>query len=298
MKTLKNFLCRHSTFVLLSPFVILFGVFIVIPVICAALLSFTRFDSISLPSFVGVQNYIAIFTKDSEFMQKILPNTIKYALLVGPGGYILSFLLAWILAQLTRWPRTFLAIIIYSPSLVGGVALSAVWGVLFSGDKLGYLNGVLLGMNIIDEPVQWLSAEYILPVMILVALWSGMGVGFLAMLSGIMNVNTELYEAAYIDGIKNRAQEVYYVTIPSIRPQMLFGAIMALVNTFSSSGTGVALTGSNPTPEYAGSLIVNHADDYGFLRYEMGYAAALSVVLLVIMWAFSRFAYKLFGEKD
>lgn len=299
MNPVKRFFCKHSNYILLAPFLILFTLFVVIPVIGAILLSFTQFDSVSMPQFVGLRNYITIFAKDSEFMQKTLPNTIKYALIVGPGGYILSFFLAWVLAQLTKVPRTLLAVILYSPSLVGGVAIATVWGVIFSGDKLGYLNSLLLRLNIINEPVAWVtSPKYLLAIMIVVALWSSMGVGFLAMLSGILNVDTELYEAAYIDGIKNRMQEVYYVTIPSIKPQMLFGAIMALVNTFSSAGTGVALSGSNPTPEYAGQLIVNHADDYGFLRYEMGYAAALSVVLLGILWISSKFAYRLFGERD
>lgn len=164
---------------------------------------------------------------------------------------------------------------------------------------MGYLNSILLSMNIINEPVAWLtSTTTLMPIMIFVALWSSMGVGFLAMLSGVLNVNTELYEAAYIDGVRNRFQEVYYVTIPSIKPQMLFGAVMALVGTFNSPGLGVALSGSNPTPDYAGQLIVNHMNDYGFLRYEMGYASALSVILLIFVWMASRVAYRLFEEKD
>ena len=137
-----------------------------------------------------------------------------------------------------------------------------------------------------------------MPIMIIVALWSSMGIGFLSILSGIMNVNKELYEAARLDGVKNRVQEALYVTIPSIRPQLLFGAVMAVVNAFNSAGLGVQLSGSNPTPGYAGSVIVNHIDDYGFIRYEMGYAAALSVVLLLIISLASKVAHKLFGDND
>ena len=289
---------RQSHWIMLAPFLICFTLFILLPVLAAIGLSFTRFDSVQMPAFVGLENYINIFSSDRQFVQKVIPNTIVYAVVVGPGGYVLSFVLAWILAQLSRAPRTVLAVILYSPSMMGA-ATTIVWGTIFSGDKMGYLNSMLLTLGVIREPIAWLtSSDTLLPVMLVVALWSSMGVGFLAMLSGILNVNAELYEAGRIDGIRNRLQEVYYITIPSVRPQMLFGAVMALVNTFNSPGMGVTLSGSNPTPGYAGQLIVNHMDDYGFLRYEMGYAAALSVILLIIVWLSSRLAYKLFGDKN
>ena len=299
MKKTKEFFNKNSHWVLLSPFLICFTIFILLPVICAVVLSFTQYDTVQIPRFIGLENYISVFTQDRDFMQYVLPNTITYALVVGPGGYLLSFLLAWLLSQLSKWPRTVLAIIIYLPSTLGSAALTAVWGVIFSGDRAGYLNNLLLSLKVIEQPILWLtSPNYLMPIMIVVGLWSSMGVGFLAMLSGVLNVNPELYEAAAIDGVHSRLQEIYYVTLPAVKPQMLFGAVMAIVNTFNSPGMGVALSGSNPTPQYAGQLIVNHMDDYGFLRYEMGYAAALSVILLILVWLSSRVAYRLFGEKD
>ena len=78
-----------------------------------------------------------------------------------------------------------------------------------------------------------------------------------------MNIDQELYEAAYVDGIKNRAQEIIYITVPSMKPQMLFGAVMSIVNAFNMGWIGVALAGANPTPEYSGQLIANHIDDFG-----------------------------------
>lgn len=295
----KEFFNKYSHVVMLAPFVICFTLFIVIPVVAAIVLSFTQFNAVETPKFIGLDNYLAIFTQDTVFMQNVLPNTLKYALIVGPGGYALSFILAWMLAQITRRARTTLAVILYSPSMTAGVTIAVVWGVLFSGDRAGYLNSLLLQMGLITEPQLWLtSADYLMTIVILVALWSSMGVGFLAMLSGIMNVDPEMYEAGQIDGIRNRLQEIYYITIPMTKPQMLFGAVMAIVNTFSSAGLGVSLSGSNPTPQNAAQLLVNHIDDYGFLRYEMGYAAALSVILLIIIYAFSQLAYRLFGERD
>ena len=288
-----------SAYSMVSMYVILFLIFIAAPVVVAGLLSFTNFDTIQFPRFIGLKNYITLLTQDDIFMKYVLPNTLQFAAIVGPGGYILSFLLAWILAQLPKLPRTIFALILYSPSMTSGVAMAVVWKTLFSGDQTGYLNSFLLGLNIIQEPIQWLqSPQYLMVIMILVTLWSSMGVGFLAMLAGLLDVNPELYEAARIDGIKNRFQEIIYITIPSMRPQMLFGAVMALVSTFQAGAIGVVLSRSNPTPQYAGQLIVNHIEDYGFLRYEMGYAAAVSVVLLIMVLLLDRLAVNLFSSED
>ena len=296
---MKNLLRRHSTGILLAPYGLLFALFIIIPIVAAVVLSFTYFNTIQAPSFIGLDNYINLFTNDNVFMQKVLPNTIVYAVFVGVGGYVLAFFLAWSLAQLTPKPRTILAVILYSPSMTGGILLNLVWSVVFNGDKSGYLNYLLMKFDLISEPIVWLQSDkYLLPIMIIVTLWSSMGVGFLAILSGILNVNEELYEAAYIDGIRNRFQEIIYITIPAAKPQMLFGAVMAIVNTFQSSGVGVALSGSNPTPNYAGQLIVTHIEDFGFIRYEMGYAAAISVVLLVGIRLMSVGVDKVLGTKD
>lgn len=299
MNKLRSRLERHSTAVMLAPYIFLFCIFILIPVLASVALSFTYFNSIEMPEFTGLDNYIQLLTNDSVFMQKVLPNTLIYALFVGVGGYILSFFMAWSLAQITKVPRTILAIILYSPSLTGGVLISTVWGVIFSGDANGYLNALLLKWNWIKQPILWLqSEEYLLPIMILVSLWSSLGIGFLSMLAGILNADQQVYEAARIDGVRNRFQEIIYITIPSIKPQMLFGAVMAIVGTFTSSGVGTILSGANPTPGYAGQLIVNHMEDYAFIRYEMGYASAIAVALLIFIRICSNIVNRLLAERD
>ena len=300
----KNNIARRESgnkraYLFLLPYILLFAVFIIAPMLIAILLSFTNFDTISFPDFVGFMNYINLITQDEIFMQYVLPNTVIYVIIVGIGGYLLSFLLAWVLAQLSNVPRTILALIFYSPSMTSGVAMAVVWKIIFTGDQTGYLNSILMNLGIITEPIVWLvDSRYLLPIVIIVALWSSMGVGFLAMLAGILNADEELYEAGALDGIKNRFQEMIYITIPTMKPQMLFGAVMAILNTFGNGTIGVMLTGVNPTPGYAAQLIVNHIEDYGFIRYEMGYAAAVSVVLLGIVWLFSTIAKTLFTEKD
>src|SRR5690606_28821389 len=298
MKMKRNNLER-TPWLFLSPYVLMFAGFIVIPVVAAIYLSFTYFNAIESPSFIGLANYISLLTQDEVFMQHVVPNTLTFALIVGPGGYVLSFILAWSLAQISKLPRTILALIIYSPSMTAGVAMSVVWTIIFSGDETGYLNAMLITMGAVFEPIQFLqSPDHLMTIMIVVTLWGSMGVGFLAMLSGVLNIDSEIYEAGYIDGIRNRFQEIIYITIPSMKPQMLFGAVMAVVGTFQAGAIGVQLSGANPTPQYAGQLMVNHVEDLGFIRYEMGYAAAVSVVLLLVVYVFSKVAFKLFGEKD
>lgn len=296
-KTPKQY--DRSAYLFILPYVIMFVVFIALPVIIALLLSVTYFNMVQNPQMNWLDNFIFLFTNDEEFMQFVLPNTIKFAILTGPGGYILGFFLAWMLAQVPRRLRTILALIIYSPSMTAGVAMAVVWKILFAGDQNGYLNSLLLRLGFIVQPIQWLqSPDHLLNIMIIVTLWSSMGVGFLAMLAGIMNIDQTLYEAAYIDGLRNRFQEIFFITIPSMRPQMLFGAVMAIVNSFNAGGIGVALSGANPTPQYSGQLIVNHIEDYGFIRYEMGYASAISVVLLLLVYLLSKTSFNLFGDKD
>lgn len=285
--------------VLLAPYGIVFAMFILIPVAIAIGLSFTYFDVINKPTFTGLLNYITLFTQDEIFLKFVLPNTFLYALVVGPGGYALSFLLAWMLTQIQRIPRTLFTLAIYMPSMMSQVFIQVVWKSIFSGDQRGIVNYYLMKLDIIDQPIQFLlTKDWFMEIMIFVSLWSAMGVGFLAMISGILNINDELYEAAYVDGMKNRFQEIFYITIPSMKPQMLFGAVMAIVNAFNMGWIGVSLSGANPTPEYAGQLITNHIEDYGFIRFEMGYAAAVSVVLLIIVYLFNKVAHKLFGEED
>ncbi|PKK92859.1 MAG: ABC transporter permease [Tenericutes bacterium HGW-Tenericutes-6] len=281
------------------PYWTLFFVFVVVPVLAAIYLSFTYFNAIQAPEFIGITNYIELITMDTVFMQFVLSNTLKFALIVGPVGYLLSFILAWMLSQIPKTPRTILAIILYSPSLTMGVALASMWRIIFSDDAQGYLNSILMNAGIILEPIQFLqSPQYLMTIMIVVSLWSSMGVGFLAMLAGVLNIDQTLYEAAYMDGIRNRAQEIFFITIPSMKPQMLFGAVMAVVTTFQAGGIGVALSGSNPTPQYAGQLIVNHIEDFGFIRYMMGYAAAVSVVLLILVYFISKVTWRILGERE
>jgi multiple sugar transport system permease protein len=287
------------SYLFIAPFYILFTVFIIVPVAAGVLLSFTYFNAIEFPSWTGWLNYQNLLSQDVVFLQHVLPNSFKFSLFVGPIGYVLSFLLAWFIAQLPPALRTGYALAMYAPSLTAGVAMVVVWQVMFTGDRTGYINSFLLRWGWIDEPIYFvLDQDLLLTVMIVVSIWASMGIGFLAILAGILNVDKTMYESGRIDGISSRLQEIWYITIPLMKPQLLFAAVMSIVHTLKSGGIGTELSGSNPTPNYAGQLMINHIQDYGFIRFELGYASAISIVLLVLMFFLSRFFWYLFGPKE
>jgi len=303
LASMKQLMARiwayRLSYLFASPFVLVFLVFILIPVIAAIGLSFTYFNGMEVPVFTGWKNYEYLLSQDLIFLKYALPNTLTYALIVGPGGYAAAFILAWLISQTPTKLRTLFALAMYAPSMTAGVSLSMIWQPMLSGDRLGYLNSFLLNMGIIDEPQLWtLDKSYLMDVMIVVSAWSSMGIGFLALLAGLLNVDKTLYEAARIDGVKSRLQEIWFITIPAMKPQMLFAAVMAIVGSFKQGNIGTILSGRNPTPEYAGHLIVSHIEDYGLIRFELGYASALTVILLIIILIANRISWKLFGPKE
>lgn len=286
------------SYIFLAPFLITFVIFILLPVAAAMGLSFFYFNGMQLPQWVGWKHFEYLFSQDTIFLQHALPNTIKFAVIVGPGGYIASFVMAWLIAQIPDRVRLYFVLAFYAPSLAQGIAMGIIWIPLLSGDRIGYLNSFLLNLGFIEEPQLWvLDKKYLMNSMIIVTLWSSMGVGFLSMLAGVLNVDKSLHEAGRIDGVRSRLQEVWYITIPAMKPQMLFAAVMAIVGAFKAGNIGVELSQMNPTPQYAGHLIVNHVEDYGLIRFELGYASAVSVVLLIIIFLANRLSWKLFGTK-
>lgn len=273
------FKSRWQLYVLLAPFLILFLLMTVLPVISSIVLSFTNFDMVSFPSFVGFKNYLRMFLKDDIF-PIILKNTILLAILTGPAGFILSFVIAWFINEFKPFLRTVFSFMFYAPSLAGGIY---IWQIAFSSDAYGYVNSLLLSLGLLTEPVAWLSSsQYIVPIVVMVQIWSGMGVSFLANLSGLQNVNNELYEAGAIDGIRNRWQELWYITLPGMKHMLLFSAVMQIAGAFSISGIIQQLAGY-PTVNYAADTIVSYLSDVGNVKYEMGYASALSVMLFALM---------------
>src|SRR5699024_1882326 len=223
------------SYLFIAPFMIMFLIFIIIPVVTAIGLSFTYFNSIQFPEWSGWLNYQTLFSQDIVFLQNVLPNTFKFSFFVGPVGFILAFFLAWFISQLPNSLRMIYALLAYAPSLAAGVAMSVVWQVMFSGDRTGYINSFLLSKGFISEQIMFLLDQgWLLNIMILISIWSSMGIGFLALLAGLLNVDQELYDAGKIDGVSSRLQEIWYITIPSLKPQLLFAGVMSIVHTLNS----------------------------------------------------------------
>ena len=267
-------------YAMFAPFFILFFIFTILPVVTSVLLSFFDFDSVSLPRFIGFDNYLRMFVEDDVF-PKALSNTLTLAIITGPIGFALAFFLAWMVNEFGPSVRTFLSFLFYAPALGGGSLF--IWQMLFSGDSYGYINGTLMSLGLIVEPIQWLkSAEHSMPVICIVQLWLCMGVTFLSNISGLQNVNPELYEAGAIDGVRNRWQELWYITIPSMKSILMFGVVMQIQSAFSISTVPEQLCGY-PSVNNATDTLVSLIADVGAQRYEMGYAAAMSVILFIMM---------------
>lgn len=270
-------------YIFLAPFLIVFCLFTVIPVVSSVFLSFFNFDMIKKLEFSGFNNYVRLLVKDTVFTT-VLKNTVLFAIITGPIGFMLSFVLAWFINEFNPIVRTTLSFLFYAPALVGNAYF--IWQVAFSNDSYGYVNSLLLSLGLITEPVNWLkTASYVMPIIIVVQLWQSMGVSFLANISGLQNVNNEMYEAGAIDGVRNRWQELWYITLPSMKHMLLFSAVMQISSSFSVSAIAIQLAGY-PSIEYAVDTIVSYMADVGTVRYEMGYASAMSVVLFAIMVIF------------
>ena len=279
--TLRDMKRSIPLYAMIAPFMLLFFVFVVYPVLKAIWFSFTDYNVLEKANFVGLRNYKKLFLDDSTFITAI-KNTFIIAVIVGPGGYIMSFLLAWMINELPHKIGTVLTVIFYAPSMAG-TAVITVFAQIFSNDSNGYLNAILRNLGITNEAILWLSdADVIIVVVILASLWMSMGVGFLSFVAGIKGVDEAQYEAGAIDGIRNRWQELWYVTLPNMKPQLLFGAVMTITSSLSVGSIGDSLVGF-PSPNYATHTIVNHLNDYGSIRMEMGYASAIAVILFLIM---------------
>lgn len=279
---------NKACYAMLAPFMILFTLFTVIPVVMSLPIGFTDFDMVQKPEFVGLSNFRTLFLSDKVFISSIRV-TIVFALLTGPVSYVLCFLLAWFIDGMPKRLKTFFTLIFYIPSLA---SVYTVWQLIFSGDMNGYLNAFLIDLGIINSPVQWLTdGRYVLAVTIIVQLWISLGAGFLAIRAGFQNIDPALYEAGAIEGIRSRWQELIYIVIPSMVPQLLFAAVMQIVGSFTAGTVAQNLVGF-PSTENKAHTIMTHAYDYGWVRFEMGYASAICMILFVVMFVLNRLISK------
>ena len=283
---------QHKVHYLL-PYALIFLLFTVTPVLISIGLSFTYFNVLEPPSWVGLSNYYKLFMNDDIFLTAA-KNTFLFAAVIGPGGYLLSFGMAWLLNELPRVQRVLLTILFYSPSISGSIYM--IWQYIFSGDSQGLVNSTLIRLGLLDAPIQWFKdTAYMVPVLMIVMLWMSLGTSFLSLIAGFQGVDRQLYEAGAIDGIRNRWQELWFITLPVMKQHLLFAAIMSITSAFGVGDVITNLAGF-PTVDYAAHTIMNHLTDYGTIRFEMGYASAIATLLFVIMLACNKLVQKLLAR--
>ncbi len=277
---LKEIRQNWVAYLMVAPYMILFTLFTVVPVVLSIVISFTDFNMLEFPNIVWLKNYVTLFFDDDIFLIAI-KNTFIFACIVGPSSYIMSYLVAWFINELPPKIRALVTLVFYAPSISGQVYL--IWGTLFSSDSYGWANATLMKLGLIETEINWFRNEkYVMPLCIVVSLWTSLGTSFLSFIAGLQGIDRALFEAGAVDGVKNRWQELYYITLPSMKPQLMFGAIMSITGAFGFGGIVDALAGF-PSVNYCAHTIMHHLNDYGGMRYEIGYSSAIAVILFLMM---------------
>ena len=277
---LKEIRQNWVAYFMVAPYMVLFTLFTVVPVVLSIVISFTDFNMLEFPNIVWLKNYVTLFFDDDIFLIAI-KNTFIFACIVGPSSYIMSYLVAWFINELPPKIRALVTLVFYAPSISGQVYL--IWGTLFSSDSYGWANATLEKLGLIDAPINWFKDEkYVMPLCIVVSLWTSLGTSFLSFIAGLQGIDRSMYEAGAVDGVRNRWQELWYITLPSMKPQLMFGAVMAITSAFGFGGVVTALCGF-PSVDYAAHTIMHHLDDYGSQRFEVGYSSAIAVLLFALM---------------
>ena len=286
----RRYLKRYgSGYLLMLPYFVIFTVFTVWPVLMSLVLSFTTYNVFEAPRFLGLENYINLFFRDSVFLTA-LQNTFLISLIVGPVGYLLSLFLAWMVNEYKNPWKTLLTVVFYAPTLSN--AVFTIWLIVFDGDIYGYLNSFLLSLGVITESIQWRTdPTYMMAVVIIVQLWVSLGTSFLTLRAGFNTVDRQYYEAGAIDGVRNRFQELWFITLPMMAPHLTTAAVLQVTAMFSNAVVSETLAG-NPSTNYAGHLLMNHFNDYSGIRLERGYASAIAVFLFVFIFLINRLIMK------
>ncbi|MBQ2729444.1 MAG: sugar ABC transporter permease [Clostridia bacterium] len=278
---------------MIIPFMLLFFVFTIIPVAASLLVGFTDYNMIEIPNWVGLDNYITLFLDDDLFITA-LKNTMIFAVLTGPTSFILSFIVAWFINELSPRTRSIVTLIFYAPSISGGAY--TIFQYIFASDSYGLVNGWLLKFGFIDSPILFFTdVNYIVPLCVAISLWMSLGTSFLSFIAGLQGIDRAQFEAASVDGITNRWQELWYVTLPNMKPQLMFGSIMAITGSFGY-GAMVSVLAGNPSTDYVAYTISHHIEEYGGARMEIGYSSAISFILFLIMIAANMFVQKLLSK--
>lgn len=268
----------------IAPALILFTIFVAVPVGASLFFSFTKYNVIQSPKWVGLNNYRNLILYDPRFW-KAVRNTVVYVVGVVPFSISLSLLLAVAIDQKIRLKNLYKTLF-FMPAVTSVVALSVVWKWLFAGEKYGLINHFLLKLGL--QPIDWLlSPTWTLPAIMIMSIWAGLGYNMILFLAGLQAIPNSLYEAADADGA-GAMSKFWHITLPLLRPTMTYAVIMSTIASFQVFEQVYIMAGST-SAGVGGVLdcaltIVAYLYDSGFQRFMMGYASAIAYLLFAAVF--------------
>ncbi len=270
-----------TPYLFLAPALALIAVFVLYPIVSVVYYSLTSYDIVTPPVFVGLDNYARLL--DDPTFWRALTNSLVY-LVATPILIVLSISLAIVVNRRLRGITLFRALY-YVPAVSGSIAIGISWRWLF--DRNGVVNGVLLWLGAIKQPVQWLAEpSLILPIAILLTIWAGVGYYAVIFLAGLQNIPEELYDAARIDGC-NELQKHWHVSLPGLRPQIVFVFVISSLAALKVFDEIYVLTNRTGGVLDSGTTMVFYLWKQAFVLSDAGYASAIAIVLLAVTLTFS-----------
>jgi putative chitobiose transport system permease protein len=284
---------RSATpYLFLVPALVLLGIFVLYPIVAVVWYSFTDYDIVRPPVFVGLDNFARLI--DDETFWLALTHSLVY-LIVTPILIVLSILLAIVVNRRLRGIHIYRALY-FVPAVSGSIAIGLSWRWLF--DRTGFINSVLQSWGVIDQPIQWLTTPaYVLPIAMLLTIWAGIGYYSVIFLAGLQNIPDELYDAARIDGCSD-LQKHRYVSIPALRPQIVFVAVISSLAALKVFDEIYVLTNRSGGILDSGTTMVFYLWQQAFQQSNAGYASAIAIVLLGVTLAFSIVNVRLLERGD
>ncbi|HET7169739.1 MAG TPA: sugar ABC transporter permease [Candidatus Limnocylindrales bacterium] len=284
---------RSATpYLFLVPALVLLAIFVFYPIVAVVWYSFTDYDIVRPPVFVGLDNFARLI--DDETFWLALTHSLVY-LIVTPILIVLSILLAIVVNRRLRGIHIYRALY-FVPAVSGSIAIGLSWRWLF--DRTGFINSVLQSWGVIDQPIQWLTTPaYVLPIAMLLTIWAGIGYYSVIFLAGLQNIPDELYDAARIDGCTD-LQKHRYVSIPALRPQIVFVAVISSLAALKVFDEIYVLTNRSGGILDSGTTMVFYLWQQAFQQSNAGYASAIAIVLLAVTLAFSIVNVRLLERGD
>jgi putative chitobiose transport system permease protein len=282
-----------TPYLFLAPALVIISVFILYPTAAVVYYSFTEYNIVRPPEWVGLQNYERLW-RDPIFW-KALSNSFLY-LIVTPTLIVLSIALAIVVNRPLPGVNVFRALY-YIPVISGTIAVGIAWRWLFDTNG-GLINGILVSLGILEQPVQWLAEPaFTLPIAMLLTIWIGLGYYMMVFLAGLQNIPEDLYDAAVIDGC-NGFQKHWYVTLPGLRPQIVFVAVISSLAAIEVFNEIFVITGGLGGILNSGVTMVFYLWRQAFRLQNAGYASAIAMVLLLITLVFSIFNIRLLERSE